>query len=77
MMGRLAWVRVMVVAAGLTATLMVGTILSQAAPEERKVPVQVSELPAPIEKAVRDAFPKGRSSPLKRRWQERTRASMT
>jgi len=58
-MGKLAWVRVMAVAAGLTATLMVTGLLSQAAAEERKVPVQPSELPAPIEKAIHEAFPKG------------------
>ena len=59
MRGRLAWVRVMVVAAGLIATLMVTGLLSQAVVQERKVPVQPSELPAPIQRAIRDVFPKG------------------
>ena len=59
MRGKLAWIRVMVVAVGLAVTLMVTGLLSQAPAQERKVPVQPSELPAPIEKAIRDAFPKG------------------
>ena len=59
MRGKLAWIRIMVVAVGLAVTLMVTGLLSQAAAQERKVPVQPSELPAPIEKAIRDAFPKG------------------
>jgi len=54
-----AWVRVMLVAVGLTATLMVTGLLAQAAAQGRKVPVQPSELPVPIEKAFREAFPKG------------------
>lgn len=54
-----AWVRIMIIAVGLTAMLMVTGLLAQAAAQERKVPVQLSELPAPIGKAIRDAFPKG------------------
>ncbi len=56
---RLAWPHVMVIAVGLTATLMVTTLLAQTEVEEKKVTVQPSELPGPIEKAIRDAFPKG------------------
>ncbi len=59
MKGKSAGCRVMVVAVGLGAMLMVTGLFSQATAQERKVPVPPSELPAPIEKAIRGAFPKG------------------
>ena len=48
------------IAAGLCTMLAITVFSSQAAAEERKVPVQQSELPVVISKAIKEALPNGR-----------------
>jgi hypothetical protein len=48
------------IAAGLCNMLAITIFPSQAAAEERKVPVRQSELPATISKAIKEALPNGR-----------------
>ncbi len=57
---RSVWPRVTLIAFGLSAMLLVVGLCAEAGVQERKVAVPPSELPAPIAKALREAFPKGR-----------------
>ncbi len=54
------WLRVLLIALGSSAMLLVVGLRAEAGVRERKVAVQPSELPVPIEKALREAFPQGR-----------------
>jgi len=49
----------MLITLGSSVMLAVTALPSQATAQERKVPVKPSELPAAIEKAIRQALPKG------------------
>jgi len=56
---RSCWLREMLFALGACAILLVIGLASAAEVQEKKVTVQPSELPPPIEKALREAFPQG------------------
>lgn len=54
-----AWLHAILIAVGLSTTLLVIGCASQVAAQERKVSVLPSELPAVIKEAIEGAFPKG------------------